>query len=77
MADTPNNSDAEGKFCPECKGTGIITDYKHGERICVECGFVLEEKMLTTARNGESFKATAEILISVNSGQETPWKNQG
>jgi len=45
MADTPNNSDAEGKFCPECKGTGIITDYKHGERICVECGFVLEEKM--------------------------------
>jgi len=33
------------EMCPICKGTEIITDYKHGERICVGCGLVLEEKM--------------------------------
>lgn len=33
------------EMCPACKGTEIITDYKHGERICVGCGLVLEEKM--------------------------------
>ncbi|ODS37630.1 hypothetical protein BEH94_10420 [Candidatus Altiarchaeales archaeon WOR_SM1_SCG] len=33
------------EMCSECNGTEIITDYKHGERICAGCGLVMEEKM--------------------------------
>ena len=31
--------------CPDCKGTNLITDYKHGEVVCKDCGLVLEQGM--------------------------------
>jgi len=31
--------------CPDCGGTNLITDYKHGELICRSCGAVLEDSL--------------------------------
>ncbi len=42
---TKERTKREHKPCPDCGGTNIITDYKHGERICIACGLVIEEKM--------------------------------
>ena len=40
-------ADASGQVvtCPDCKGNNLITDYKHGEIVCKECGLVLEQGM--------------------------------
>lgn len=32
--------------CPECKGTRIIIDFQRGERICSQCGFILESAII-------------------------------
>jgi transcription initiation factor TFIIB len=29
--------------CPDCGSTSLITDYKHGELVCPNCGLVLED----------------------------------
>ena len=31
------------KVCPDCGGNNFMTDHKHGELICRECGSVLED----------------------------------
>jgi transcription initiation factor TFIIIB Brf1 subunit/transcription initiation factor TFIIB len=35
--------------CPECKSTDIVMDYIRSEKICSNCGFVLEERMINSA----------------------------
>jgi len=31
--------------CPNCQSTNLKTDYTHGEIICRDCGFVIEDEM--------------------------------
>ncbi len=35
----------QSKACPECGSKRLITDYETGERVCIDCGFVVAEKM--------------------------------
>jgi transcription initiation factor TFIIB len=32
-------------FCPQCQSTNVRTDYAHGEIVCSDCGFVIEDEM--------------------------------
>jgi uncharacterized protein (DUF983 family) len=36
-------------ICPECSSTDIIVDYIRSEKICSNCGYVLEERMINSA----------------------------
>jgi transcription initiation factor TFIIB len=35
----------QSKTCPECGSERLITDYETGERVCMDCGFVVAEKI--------------------------------
>ncbi|MBD3262511.1 MAG: transcription initiation factor IIB [Candidatus Altiarchaeales archaeon] len=43
MMEEENKAKAEA--CPDCGASNFITDHKHGEIICKNCGSVLEENM--------------------------------
>jgi len=32
-------------MCPECRGSRFIRDYETAEIVCINCGYVIEEKM--------------------------------
>jgi len=31
--------------CPECKGTRLMRDYEQGELVCVNCGYVVQDRL--------------------------------
>lgn len=33
------------KKCPRCGSTNLIRDYEHGEIVCLDCGYVISEKL--------------------------------
>jgi ribosomal protein L32 len=43
------NDELKHDICPECPSTDIITDYIRSEKVCSNCGFILEERMINSA----------------------------
>ncbi|MDP2900117.1 MAG: TFIIB-type zinc ribbon-containing protein [Candidatus Bathyarchaeota archaeon] len=41
--------------CPKCGGTNIISDPENGERVCSECGLVIEESPMDTGPEWRAF----------------------
>ena len=39
--------------CPECGSTRLMRDYECAEIVCMDCGFVVQQKSLTADPNGE------------------------
>jgi transcription initiation factor TFIIB len=37
------NVEVESRRCPKCGGTNIVSDPENGERVCSQCGLVIEE----------------------------------
>jgi transcription initiation factor TFIIB len=44
----------EGK-CPECKGERFIKDYQTAEIVCVDCGYVIDEKIVDSGPEWRAF----------------------
>lgn len=65
----------EQTFCTECGSTNIVTDETRGEKICGECGIVLEDRMINMgsewrAYNREEFNKRARTETSTFSMNE-------
>ncbi|HEX55038.1 MAG: transcription initiation factor IIB [Candidatus Altiarchaeales archaeon] len=45
LDDESSEYENKNKRCPECLSTNLRTDYSHGEIICKDCGFVIEDEM--------------------------------
>lgn len=46
QAETKEISPNSGKkICPHCGNPDIVVDYRHGEVVCQNCGFILEEEL--------------------------------
>jgi len=43
---------SHAKKCPECGSANLTYDEQRGELICVDCGLVIEEKMVDTGQEG-------------------------
>lgn len=41
--------------CPECGGDSIITDDVHGELLCQDCGYILQNRMIDTGAEWSAF----------------------
>lgn len=44
-----------GGKCPECGGIRLIKDYETAEIVCIECGFVIEDKIEDTGPEWRAF----------------------
>ena len=42
-------------ICPECHGFNLVTDYKHGELVCKDCGLVINDELLDTGPEWRAF----------------------
>jgi transcription initiation factor TFIIB len=45
----------KGVYCPECGGTQFIEDTVRGERICANCGLVLQEEIIDVGQEWRAF----------------------
>ena len=45
----------QSKTCPECGSARLITDYETAERVCVDCGFVVAEKIVDKGPEWRAF----------------------
>ncbi len=48
-------SDEQVKLCPHCQNSNLRTDYAHGEIVCRDCGFVLEDEMFDLGPEWRAF----------------------
>lgn len=65
---SPENEEEEVR-CNECGGSNIVTDESRGEKICGDCGMVLEDRMINRgtewrAYNREEFNKRARTETS-------------
>lgn len=52
---TSPRTENRGRVCPECNGTRFIKDYETAEVVCIECGYVVEEKIEDTGPEWRAF----------------------
>ncbi|MEM3737367.1 MAG: transcription initiation factor IIB [Candidatus Bathyarchaeia archaeon] len=43
------------KICPECGGDRLMNDYDQGELVCMDCGFVIDDKITDTGPEWRAF----------------------
>jgi transcription initiation factor TFIIB len=46
--------------CPECGGNNIFTDFSRGERVCMDCGLVQDDRVMDRAAEWRSFTPQEE-----------------
>jgi transcription initiation factor TFIIB len=44
--ESETTNDTDTVICPNCSSATVIFDKKRGERVCYECGYVIEEKII-------------------------------
>ncbi|MEA3255238.1 MAG: TFIIB-type zinc ribbon-containing protein, partial [Candidatus Altiarchaeota archaeon] len=59
------------KSCPSCNGLNLVTDYKHGELVCKNCGLVIDDELLDF---GPEWRAFDEEQKSKRSRTGSPVK---
>lgn len=57
--------------CPKCKSLNLVTDYKHGELICKDCGCVISDEIFDY---GPEWQAFDEDQISKRARVGSPLK---
>src|SRR4030043_308139 len=50
-----SQSESRSRICPECSGTRFIKDYETAEIVCIDCGYVVEEKIEDTGPEWRAF----------------------
>lgn len=43
------------KRCPECRGSRLIRDYEQGEIVCIECGYVIDDRLADSGPEWRAF----------------------
>ena len=47
--------ESRGRVCPECNGARFIKDYDTAEIVCIDCGYVVEDKIEDTGPEWRAF----------------------
>ena len=50
-----NKKEDESRTCPKCESSNIITDHETGEKICTNCGLVIEETSMDLGPEWRAF----------------------
>lgn len=70
LEDTEDDEEV-AKVCPQCNGFNLVTDYKHGELVCKDCGLVIDDELLDF---GPEWRAFDEDQKSKRSRAGSPMK---